>query len=400
MSTNNFAVLALPLVALLAACSQGPPTSSSENDTPNNDTSNAPPQGTEEISQPLTMEEQRVYLGAIAPWLIGRVLNQTELEALSAADDVSTVIESWRDEPGLADAARRFIDNLLFTGGSAGDIDFNLPGNLAHTVTRNHLPWREILTSSQCYDAAGKAIECDTGAPYAAGLLTTRAYLASRAGRFNLTRASAMLGAFICRSYPLPVLEEPHIEKSRLLVLFRAETAEEQEDARAQAGFGNGSECYNCHGQFSLHAQPFVRFDEAGLWHENATGLQDESPEAELGRSVGGLMTSHLEAPEEARSEQSQMLGQPVDNLTGVAQVVAESELFIPCQSRHLLEAVFSVDSEQPVSPSLIDKITATASERNVEPTFHDLVVSTFAERRVIDIFLKSLPSTDMEVSP
>ena len=124
-------------------------------------------------------------------------------------------------------------------------IDFGLPGNLAAYLVKNDRPWSEIITASDCYDAAGKAIKCDSGAPYGAGVLTTRAILLSRSGRFNLTRASTITRTFACKTYPIDPEElQPRVDKTWLIDMFQANNPEEQTVEEARNGFGNGFGCY------------------------------------------------------------------------------------------------------------------------------------------------------------
>src|SRR4029453_12898428 len=100
------------------------------------------------------------------------------------------------------------------------------------------------------------------------------------------------------------------------LPMFQATAPEEQVDERAKNGFGNGFGCYTCHGQFSLHAQLFVKFDGSGLYRATANGLQDPAPGAELGRSATpGIMASHFKDPERASLEGIELFGTPVKNL-------------------------------------------------------------------------------------
>src|SRR5690606_27769046 len=118
---------------------------------------------------------------------------------------------------------------------------------------------------------------------------------------------------FACQHYPLPDTLEPRVDRERLITMFRANTPDEQEDPSAADAFGNGFACYGCHGQFSSHAQFFVRFDQEGMWREEATGIQD--PEGELGRATDGLFASHFTDLEESKSPRSQMFGQPAEDL-------------------------------------------------------------------------------------
>jgi hypothetical protein len=256
-------------------------------------------------------------------------------------------------------------------------------------VVANDRPWSELLTSETCYDAEDQAIECDSGAPYTAGVLTTRGYLMSRASRFNLTRSSTLMRGFLCVGYPQDVGLQPRIEKDRLIPMFQAETAEEQTVEEAKSGFGNGAGCFTCHSQFSLHAQMFVKFDEQGLWQEAADGIQD--PEGELGRSLNGLMASHLADPAEAREETSQFLGQEVANLAEAAKVLVEHPLFLGCAARNALEYGLMLDTSVDIDPDLLERIGEAASASDSDPTFGSIFVATFIDPDIVRATVVSL---------
>ena len=285
----------------------------------------------------------RTYLSKIVQPVVGRVLSADERARIDAeaGGAITPIVGAWVGEPGFVQSVRRFMEIGLQVSGQKSDVDFDLPGNLVEHVLTTGKPWSEILTSQTCYDAQLAPRPCDTGAPFGAGVLATRAYLIARASRFNLTRSSALMKNFACQVYPQDETLQPRIERTRLIPMFQAETPEQQADERAKSGFGNGFACYGCHGQFSLHAQLFVKFDSVARYVATADGQQD--PQGELGRSLNGLMASHLTTPAEASSERSNMFGQDVTNLADAARVVATQATFVPCAARRFLDFVLAV---------------------------------------------------------
>jgi hypothetical protein len=342
----------------------------------------------------LAPRDAEVYLSKIAPPVVGRVLSPTERTTIATQGGgaIEPIVAAWMKEPGFALQARQFIEQSLSVSGTKGSVNFGLPGNLAMHLVQNSRPWSEILTSTSCYDDAEKPITCDTGAPYTAGVLTTRAYLISRASRFNLTRSSALMKNFACRSYPIEDSLQPRIDRARLIPMFAATnlTQAAAADQRAASGFGNGEGCYTCHGQFSLHAQLYVKFDSSGLWQSTATGIQD--PMGELGRSLNGLMASHLADPEAAKSETSQMFGQPVNNLADAAKVVAASPTFDECAAHRFLDFTLGVsfgtiEYDAHLFPAIADK----AREAQKDPTFSQIIQALFANPVVVHSIISSL---------
>lgn len=343
-----------------------------------------------------TSAQARTYLAEIAPMVVGRLLSVDEDNLIYhfGADAIVPIVEAWIHEPAFTDTARLMLQVKLNASGSKDGIDFELPGNLAAHIARNDLPYSQLLTAGYCVGPNSEPVACDTGAPYQAGVLTTRAYLIANASRFNLRRARRMMYIFSCRVYPMDPVLQPPVTKSDLIPMFQAESAEEQTIPEAMNGFGNGLACYSCHSQFSAHAQLFVRFDESGLWRADATGLQD--PMNELGRSTGGLFASHFASPVAAPREISMVYGVPVHTLTEAARVIVEEDNFYPCAARNVLEYSFGLgDTEaKSIEPGLLAELADLARARdrrlrpdNTEgPSLGDLFAVTLTHPRVIQV--------------
>lgn len=345
-----------------------------------------------------TAEDARVYLATIAPMVVGRLLSAEEDNLIYhfGADAIVPIVETWTHEPAFAESARMLIQVKLAASGNKDGIDFELPGNLAAHLARSDRPYAELLTANYCVDPAGAAIPCDTGAPYQAGVLTTRAYLIANASRFNLRRARRMMFIFACATYPMDEGLQPRINKEDLIPMFRAMTQEEQTVPEAANGFGNGSACYSCHGQFSAHAQLFVRFAQDGLWHADATGLQD--PANELGRSTNGLFASHFVNPVVAPQEISQVFNQPVSTLTDAAKVLVGGPDFYQCAARNVLEYSFGMSESDAaeIDRKLLAELAEAARDRDARlrpdaaagPTFGDLFVVALTHPRVLQAII------------
>ena len=339
-------------------------------------------------------EDAREYLAVVAPMVVGRLLDAEEDNLIYhfGAEAIVPIVESWVTQPAFAESVRMLMQVKLAASGNKDGVDFELPGNLAAHLARNDRPYSELLTADYCVDAQGGPLPCDTGAPYQAVVLTTRAYLLATASRFNLRRARRMMFIFACATYPMDELLQPRINKQDLIPMFRAMTAEEQTVPEAQNGFGNGSGCYTCHGQFSAHAQLFVRFDQLGLWHADATGLQD--PENELGRSTNGLFTSHFVSPLAAPLEVSQVFNEPVHTLVDAARVLARGPNFTSCAARNVIEYSFGMSETEAllIEPALLVDLAERAEARDLRlrpegtggPTFGDFFVVALTHPRVL----------------
>ncbi len=359
----------------------------------------APPEVIAATEQPfeLTTEQAVLYLAKLAPALVRRVLSVDERARIAKEGSaaVRPILAAWTKEPGFAETARELVELKLSVSGSRDGVDFGLPGNLAAHLAKHDLAWSRLVTEPKCFDRADKEIACDTGAPYAAGVLTTRAYMVSRASRFNLTRSSTLMAAFACRGYPQEDTLQPRIPKSQLIPMFRAITAEEQTDERARSGFGNGSGCYMCHGQFSAHAQLFVRFDEKGLWRADATGIQD--PTGELGRSKDGLMASHFVDATAAASETTQLFGTAVKNLADAGRVLAKSPVFLQCASRNVIQHSLGPGRAPEGEDVLLRELATRANDvGGADPSFGSIVIATLThpdvQRSVVKMLTGVLP--------
>lgn len=278
------------------------------------------------------------------------------------------------------------MEEKLSVSGQGTEIDYSLPGNLVAYVVKNDEPWSQVLTATSCYDGAGLAIPCDTGAPFTAGVLTTRGYMASRASRFNLTRSSTLMRAFACQVYPQDEAIQPRVAAERLRHLFSITDLSQASPEELASAANPNHPCYDCHGQFAPHAQLFVKFDEDGIYRPEATGEQD--PDGELGRSFGGLMTSHFKEPLEAASEKSQLFGTEVNNIAEAAQVLSGDPLFLQCTAQNLLEYTLRIDTAGPlgktVDEEMLARIAETASSAHSDPTFADIAFATFTDPDVV----------------
>jgi hypothetical protein len=339
-----------------------------------------------------TTEETRNYLRLLSSRLARRPLNMDELASIeeNGAAAVDPVVQGWLRDPAFADAARDMIEHLLKTSGRLGDIDYDLPGNLAAHLAKHELPYSMLLTAGFCVGADDSQIPCDTEAPYTAGVLTTRAYLDANQSRFNLRRASTLMRVFACQIYPLADRLEPRIEKRRLIPMFQALTPEEQTVEEVRSGFGNGLGCYTCHGQFAAHTQLFVKFDSSGLWRSYAHGLQNHV--GELGRSIGRFFASHFDGLERSQDERGQIFGRDVANLSEAARVITADEGFVSCAARRSFE--YSFDLDETISAQTDLRIYTDIAERlrnagHADPTFADLfravVTDPSIARAVID---------------
>lgn len=336
------------------------------------------------FAQSATTAQVLSYMRYLSSMLVHRSLTSAEVTRLQSEGRVAIapIVEAWTREENFSQSVRIYVENLLQVSGTSNGINYSLPGNLGLDIARRNRPYGDLLTASQCVNASGQVIACDTNAPFTAGVLTTRAFMVRYAGAYNISRAGKMTYKFLCMEYPFPQNEEPPLAQQDLIPQFST--------TAGAITFGNGNNCYSCHSQFGHHAQLMVKFDASGFYQANASGLQN--PNAGDGASFNGLMTSHMINPARAANERSQMLGRPAANLAEAARAIVDSRRFLPCATKNLMKHYLKLKDQDvtTIRPELLEEITKIARDRNPQPSFSDLMVSIVSHPKVFDSFIKT----------
>jgi len=324
------------------------------------------------------------YLSLFSSQIAHRPLNASEIAQINAqgTNAFPAIVRAWYAEPQFLESAQMYVENLIRANGTTATVDMNIPGYLARDIARRERPYADLVTAATCVNAAGQNLACDSNAPFSAGVLTTKAFLVTKAGPYNISRAGKMVARFLCTTYPLPDAEEPKIAQAALIDQF-ATTA-------GVITFGNGNNCYSCHSQFGHHAQFFVRFDLSGNYQLSATGVQN--PAATDGFSTNGLMTSHYREPARAANESSQILGKPAANLREAGLQLAASNRFYPCAVQNLMFHFMRLPpaSVASIKPDLYVQIANQAKAVNPNPSFSHLLSAIITNQNVIDSFKKT----------
>jgi hypothetical protein len=162
------------------------------------------------------------YMAYLSSQIVHRPLTAAETSSLRTGgrQAIRSVAQGWVSEAAFQDSAQQYIETLMMASGTLDGVDYSLPGYLGRDIARRTRPYADLLRATSCVNRAGQNIACDTGAPYAAGILTTRAYMASTKGAYNIARASKMMRRFLCTEYPLPEVEEPKLAAADLIPQF------------------------------------------------------------------------------------------------------------------------------------------------------------------------------------
>ncbi|MGE4130764.1 MAG: hypothetical protein AB7F86_03955 [Bdellovibrionales bacterium] len=324
------------------------------------------------------------YLSIFSTQIAHRPLKASEIAQINSqgTNAFPAIVRSWFAEPQFLESAQMFMENLIRTNGVTDTVDMNIPGYLARDIARRERPYTDFVTASTCVNAAGQNMACDSNAPFSAGVLTTKAFLVTKAGPYNISRAGKMISKFLCTTYPLGDSEEPKIAQSALIDQFATTSG--------KITFGNGNNCYSCHSQFGHHAQFFVRFDLNGNYQVGATGIQN--PAATDGFSTNGLMTSHYRDPARAADQSSQILGKPAANLGEAGRLLAQSSRFLPCAVKNLMFHYMRLpqDTLDSIKPDLYIQIANQAKAVNPDPSLSHLLSAIILNQNVLDSFKKS----------
>lgn len=340
-----------------------------------------------------TAAELNRYAAQIAPLIAGRALTLSEREAIEVGQYAAftRILNDWTQGPGFPRIARQMVSELTRAAGKTELYDAELPANLAEYLAREKLPYSQLLTASSCYNKNLEPISCDTGAPYTAGLLTTRSYLKAHSSRFNLSRAISLMEDFMCKNYPMADTFQPRESMDDLIPLFARNP--DTPETVSSLGFGR-AHCYSCHGQFAPHTQLFVRFDNAGLYRADATGLQNPALQpGESGTAEKMLYTSHFKDPQRSSQESSQMLGQAVANLTDAARVLVKTGEFKACAVRRVLAFGGRLERSQVdlILDADVESIVSELNQKSPDPSFADYFNQVFKHPRVISAMLRNI---------
>lgn len=324
----------------------------------------------------------RAYLANLKSALVGESLSTTEINQITAngTSAVANILYDWTTSPSFGNSAKSIIDRMLKTSGQKTNINYDFPGNLAKHISEKQLPIGELLSAHYCVDNNNQKVDCDTGSPNNAGIITTRAFLTTYKGVFNISRSVGLM-RLLCEEYPLHSEKEPRLQKVELIDFFASNTGKVQ--------FGNGNNCYLCHAQMGLHAQLFVKFDVDGFYQPNATGLPTTTVDAIAGFSDNGLFQSHLKEANRASLEQTRVFGKTVDSIAEGGKVLAQRPEFLRCMARQILgKTIGMTDVEQSAfSEVALEYLVDQARMGNNQPTYTGLVVAIFSNPAIINRF-------------
>lgn len=223
-----------------------------------------------------TGEELAKGLNRAAKMLVERLPTVEEYNnASKSLAEYEKVVRGYMQTAAFRTAMTSYHTDFFEMGGldATTRVNYNEPRNLAVYIILNNLDYREVLRAKYCVDDNMNQVNCSTfnttfsdnntyvqatADQHAAGVLTTRAFLAKWAGPFNFRRVKHAFQNFACKEYPDS--DDTGMTMSEIEVSlkdFRKTTV----DATPA--------CYSCHNTVNARASVFYNYNNTG----NAIGL-------------------------------------------------------------------------------------------------------------------------------
>lgn len=145
--------------------------------------------------------------------------------------EYQTVIKQLIESPEFLGSMKAYHQNYFQMAGlkegpynaTNDKVNYEEPTNLVLYLIKNNIDYRDVIRASYCIDNSSNKTVCSAfgsgtvaqskADKYAAGVLTTRAFLTKWSGPFNFRRVSKAFSAFACSQFPdiqdtgLPIYE-------------------------------------------------------------------------------------------------------------------------------------------------------------------------------------------------
>ncbi len=220
-----------------------------------------------------TAEQLKQALRSASQLLVNRVPATEDLREidLNGIEGYKTVIQSYMQSTRFRNAMRDYHLDYFGTFPPTDDtrdptINYNEPANLATHIIVNDLDYREIVLADYCVNDNLVTGPCDTfqgnqgvAPQFAAGAMTTRAFLNKWNSAYNFKRVAKAFSAFACSEYPDPL--DVGMDVSEISNVDKGST----NDFDATTG---SPVCYSCHRSMNARAVTFLNFARDGFFFQ------------------------------------------------------------------------------------------------------------------------------------
>ncbi len=244
-----------------------------------------------------------------------------QLQSVVDRDSYNQAIRELVDNPAFVSTMRTYHQAFFEMSGMEDDINYDEPANLAAYLIRENMDFRDILRATYCVNNDLERIDCSSFEgntqmqdTYAAGVITTQAFLRNWESSFNFVRTRETLKAFGCEEYP----DSTDAGMTRREVETGVHTWECTNCVPS---------CYSCHSTMNARATLFYDFDINGVFDldppNRTRTLNDEGgPSQRTDLLIEGA------AP--------RFNGQVMNNLRDYALALSDTPKFTQCLARRL----------------------------------------------------------------
>ena len=288
--------------------------------------------------------ERRKAIRSVSLKLMKRLPASDEIATAAASQEgYDRVLDSYLNSETFASVILEYSKNMFEMGDQVADgVNYNEPANLAAYLAVNDLDFREILKADYCVNDDLEKIECSSfsdsadAQEYAAGAITTQAFLKKWESAFNFRRVSKAFQLFACKEYP-------DVKDSGLSAEMISESVKEFACSDCSPA------CISCHRSMNARASLFYTFDRKGQFNPNP----DMDPEA--GEVTVRDVATEASTVDDLLAEGAEPMykGVVLKNIRDYAQHLADGKDFRDCVAQRMINFAFGKDSTERAPASL-----------------------------------------------
>ncbi len=299
-----------------------------------------------------------------AKTLLGRLPTAAEINRVSREGfaGYQAIVKDYIDDPTFRQAMVREHQNYLGIGGqvAGSSIDYDLPARLGTYLIINELDYTQVITANYGVDANFQRTalldpfpDVGTSSANGAGILTTRAYIASLKDQkgFNFLLVKDSFEKFSCAAYPDQKEEYP---------------TPKAEVSSAVHPWGTSNACYACHQSMNTKSYLYYFYDKQGVFVPSGVGTTRTDTNSVS--NIGHVLTT---------GSQPRLGGQPAPTMRAFGAHMAQDSRFGPCMVKRYVNFMLGKSYKDPL-PEGLDHLNTqfAASFYNVKKLLLDISLS------------------------
>lgn len=267
--------------------------------------------------------------------LLGRLPSTSEINriAVEGANGYRAILQEYLSDPQFRNSMMREHQNYFGIGGqvAGSTIDYDLPARLGTYLVMNDADYSQIIVANYGVDANFQRTpvldpfpDITTSTSHGAGVLTTRAYIASLKNQkgFNFLLVKDSFEKFSCASYP---------DKSE------AHPIPQNEISSVVHPWGTSETCYGCHKSMNAKAYLYYFYDLQGGYVPSGTGTTrtDTNTPSNVGHVIAAGQTPKIG-------------GRAVSSVRDMGLHMAQDSRFGPCMVNRYVNFMLGKDYKSP----------------------------------------------------